>query len=402
MKQFKFTSLLMFAVLFFSCEKDKINSEKGGNDKSGLIKAEIVFDKTYDINSLMNKVVENNNNDLFMYSEGDGYIMKVDRNGNEIWTKEKENPRDLAPTKDGGCIIITTEKKSKWSSDLIYSMIKIGSDGSFEWKKSGPDYELSKIVVGDNDEIYGIGDNEFQVSEFFKNRRPKFFKYTYDGEYLSSQWLIETKERLSYQTMCMLRLKNNKFVIGTFNSLSAERSDYNYNIIEFDIDGKNINERHYGGYKEDYIMNISETPDEGLILVGYSHSKDGDIKSYRDELSLEIGNAWVVKLDKNRNIEWEKLMGGTDGSVFFHNATYHNQQYLVGFEANVTDVDFKSKERYKSGLVTFDEKGNIVDIKYINVWSRYCEFSSKGELILLSDENDNYYNTYKPRLIKIK
>ena len=200
----------------------------------------------------------------------------------------------------------------------------------------------------------------------------------------------------------MVMLRNNKFVIGTMKNSSIERENYDFNIIEFDVDASTISEKHYGGYKNENLMSISETPDDGLILTGCSQSKDGDIKSYRNELSLDGTNGWVVKLGKNRVIEWEKIMGGTSSSTYFYKAVYLNNKYLVGFNTEATDVDFKGVERPKSGYIILNEAGNILDVKYIGAWSVDCEFSSKGELQILSSHGDQYYNIYNPRLIKIK
>lgn len=380
MKYFNLFFLLTIAllILLLSCEKNELNT--------ALKKADIVFDKIYDdINSVPQRIVRNSNDEFFLY--GWEYIIKVDENGNKLWAI-KQNNKDLCPTKDGGCIIA-------YSNYLT----KINSEGNIEWEKSGANYELSKVIIGDNDEIYGVGD--FKISYNYV-RKPKFYKYTKDGDYLSSRLLINANDNINYQTMCMTKLKNNRLVIGTFNNISNERENCDYNIIEFAIDeGSTIIERHYGGYKNDYIRNIFETQDGGLILVGYSESKDGDVKSYRDELSLDGANGWIVKLDANREITWEKMLGGT-GSTFFYKTIYLNNNYLVGFETEATDVDFKGVERPKSGFIIFDEVGNILDLKYIGAWSVDCEFNSKGELLLLSSNGDDYYNIYKPRLVKIK
>lgn len=393
MKHINIASFLMIILLFATCERDDIESAK-----TTLTKADIVFDKTYnDINPNSQRIIRNYDNDFFLY--GWFHIIKVDENGNRKWAKEL-NHKDIAPTKDGGCIVITEESISQWNSEL--KMMKLDSEGNLLWEKSGANYEISKIVVGDNDEIYGIGDNQFPISHVFNATKPQLFKYTKDGDFLSSKWLIETDNHNFGQTICMLKLKNNKIVIGAMSKPSTESIGYDYCIIEFDLDANNIIEKYYGGYRDDYIMNIAETPDGGLMLMGYSNSKDGDIKSYRDVLDLNGSNGWVVKLGINREIEWEKVMGGSGGSTYFYKGIYYDNKYLVGYSTEITDIDFIGAERPKSGYISFDKSGNILNSKYIGAWSVNCEFNTNGELLILSSAGDEYYGIYNPRLIKIK
>ena len=96
-----------------------------------------------------------------------------------------------------------------------------------------------------------------------------------------------------------------------------------------------------------------------------------------------------------------KIAWGT-GWTYFYKTIYLNNNYFVGFQTGATDVDFKGVEKPKSGFITFDEVGNILDSKYIGAEIVNCEFNSKGELLLLSSSVDEYYEIYKPRLVKMK
>lgn len=395
MKTLKCYLLLGLLLLFISsCEKD----EQTNSNESSLKKAEIIFDKTFpEINEIHTRVIVGNNDNFFLI--GSESIISFDESGSIKWSIQK-NCIDLVPTENDGCIIVFVEGTSYYNS--TYHLAKLNSEGIIEWEKSGNDYRrLSRIVIGNNDEIYGVADVE-ETNNFAK---PKFLKYTKDGDYIFSKFLTNTDTKISYQSKHILQLSNNNIVVGTMNSWNADRSDYDFNIIEFDVEANNISERHYGGYKDEFLTDIIELPNNELVLVGISESKDGDIKSWRDELTL-TANAWVIKLNSNREIIWEKIMGGSEGA-WFAKVISKDNKLLIAFETTSTDIDFDAPERPKFGYITFNNNGDIEEKKYVGysvVWSGIagCAYDSKGNLIMLSGNYDEYYNTYTLRILKIR
>ena len=62
-----------------------------------------------------------------------------------------------------------------------------------------------------------------------------------------------------------------------------------------------------GGSNEDIAFSVIQTSDGGYAIAGYSYSKDGDVsenKGYRD--------AWIVKLNSSKVVEWHKSLGGNN------------------------------------------------------------------------------------------
>lgn len=392
MKHLKSYLLLGVFLISFSCEKNEPKQQ------SVLKKAEIVFDKTFSsINDIHTRIIVGNSDDFFLI--GGETTISFDESGNIKWSIQKSCV-DLAPTNDGGCIMAFVESGTSYYNRTFH-LAKLNSEGVIEWEKTGMDYQLSRITIGDNDEIFGVGD--IAGSDGFD--KPKFFRYTSEGNYLFSKFLTNTDTKISYQSRFILKLTNNNLIVGTLNSFDPQRSNYDFNIIEFDVDANNISERHYGGYKNEYLTDIIELPNNELVLVGISESKDGDIKSWREELSL-TGNAWVTKLGSDREIIWEKIMGGSEGA-WFAKVLCKNDKLLVAFETTSTDVDFYAPERPKFGYVIFDNLGNIQEIRYVGysvVWSGVagCAYDSKGNLIMLSGNYDEYYNTHTLRILKIR
>ena len=75
----------------------------------------------------------------------------------------------------------------------------------------------------------------------------------------------------------------------------------------------------YGGSLEDYVNSALKTNDGGIIMIGSTKSFDGDVNS-----TLEMSDAWLVKLDANGAKQWSKNFGGSN----------HDEGFAVG---NTTD-----------------------------------------------------------------
>jgi|GEM_PF-559451 len=68
-------------------------------------------------------------------------------------------------------------------------------------------------------------------------------------------------------------------------------------------------QRSLGSFYGDYAWSIYPTADGGYITAGYTEKNGGDVMGYHGNTS--INDLWVVKLDKDGAIEWQKCLGGT-------------------------------------------------------------------------------------------
>jgi hypothetical protein len=65
--------------------------------------------------------------------------------------------------------------------------------------------------------------------------------------------------------------------------------------------GKNL----WGGTGADFAYSIQQTSDGGYIVAGASNSTDGDVTGNHGGTDY-----WIVQLDANGNITWQKSLGG--------------------------------------------------------------------------------------------
>ena len=79
----------------------------------------------------------------------------------------------------------------------------------------------------------------------------------------------------------------------------------NFYVVKFDANGNVVWNRSYGGSKAETPKKIISTADGGYLVSGDTYSMDGDVKANHGVTDL-----WVVKLDGNGDIVWERTFGG--------------------------------------------------------------------------------------------
>lgn len=117
----------------------------------------------------------------------------------------------------------------------------------------------------------------------------------------------------------------------------VEKSNGNmdYWIVKIDSIGKIEWSKVYGGQYSDIGSGIKQTPDGGYIVVGNTSSNDGDVGP-RDYL---WSDAWVLKLDKNGDIEWKKTYGGSDSDYITDVVLTEDNGYILAGYTSSDDGD---------------------------------------------------------------
>ncbi len=95
--------------------------------------------------------------------------------------------------------------------------------------------------------------------------------------------------------------------LSTDGDITQSYGDLDIWVIKYDTHGNLIWKKNYGGSGNDYIWDIRPTNDGGYIFAGHSDSTDGDVSQ-----NFGASDFWVVKLDTQGNIQWEKSYGGSD------------------------------------------------------------------------------------------
>lgn len=98
-------------------------------------------------------------------------------------------------------------------------------------------------------------------------------------------------------------------------------------LVKLDSAGELLWERCYGGSSDELFRSLTITDDGGYIAAGRSRSTDGDVSTNNG-----LEDLWIVKLNEQGDIEWEKSLGGSNTDWAF--AVKHTDDggyVVVGF-----------------------------------------------------------------------
>lgn len=153
-----------------------------------------------------------------------------------------------------------------------------------------------------------------------------------------------------------------------------------YWIIKLDSMGYLEWQKCYGGSSYDIANDIELTSDSGYIIAGLSESWDGDVSFSH---SPGDGEAWVVKIDHNGNLQWQKSLGGTNWDYGQSIKPLSDGGYAVGILTASNDGDITCSHGISDYLlIKLDASGNIQ-------WSQCYGGSGSDALFSLDITKDN-------------
>ena len=77
-------------------------------------------------------------------------------------------------------------------------------------------------------------------------------------------------------------------------------------VTKLDGNGDLIWEKNYGGTEDDFAMDLQPTTDGGFIMTGGSASANGDLTNNNGRLDI-----WIVKINELGELQWSKNYGGS-------------------------------------------------------------------------------------------
>jgi len=138
--------------------------------------------------------------------------------------------------------------------------------------------------------------------------------------------------------------------------ITFSHGDSDYWLVKLDYSGTIIGQHSYGGSNTDAGYGIESTPDAGFILTGYTQSNDGDVTGYHGSVDI-----WIVKIDSVGNLIWQRSLGG---SYVDYNATSKldalGNVYVAGLAISIDGDVTGSHGGGDAWLVKLDQNGNIL------------------------------------------
>lgn len=139
-------------------------------------------------------------------------------------------------------------------------------------------------------------------------------------------------------SICQM-LDGGSIVTGVTYSSDGQVKGYRGNgdiwVVKLDTKGKIKWQKCFGGSYLDFPKAIKQTSDKGFIIIGSTNSKDGNVSGIHSGQT----DAWLVKLDSLGNVMWQKCLGGSAADLGTGVAQTKDSGYYVACISLSTDGD---------------------------------------------------------------
>jgi len=285
----------------------------------------------------------------FGAGEDDFYVVKLDSNGNVVWTKTiggslTDVAYSIIQSSDGGYVVAGRTSSFGAGRDDFY-VVKLDSSGNVLWTKTiggSSDDGASSImqssdggyVVAGETRSFGAGEDDFYVVKLDSNGNVVWTK-TIGGSDLDVATSIIQSSDGGY------------VVAGYTYSFGAGAADFY--VVKLDSSGNVVWTKTIGGSFWDFAHSIIQSSDGSYVVAGWTESfGEGN------------GDIYLVKLDSSGNVVWTKTIGGSynDGAgsiIQSSDGGYVVAGYTYSFGAGAADFY----------VVKLDSSGNVVWTKTI-------------------------------------
>ncbi len=250
-------------------------------------------------------------------------FLKLDSSGEIEWQRTCNGAyfdfvECIQQTSDGGYIAAGSTESFIPSPDGVKKdawIVKLSSDGNIEWQKRyggvGSDYfwdikqttDGGYIAVGGTDS-FGAGDYDVWVVKLDSTGGVEWQK-TYGENLTDKGHSIQQTQDGGYA------------IAGYYTPLSGDRHTDAW-VLKLDASGNVQWQEVYGGSQSDTANSVDQTLDGGFIIAGST-------------LSFGAGSwdGWLLKLDANGTVEWQKTYGGSGWDSFLSVLQNSDGSYIV-------------------------------------------------------------------------
>ncbi|WP_312768990.1 T9SS type A sorting domain-containing protein [Epilithonimonas sp.] len=349
----------------------------------------------------------------------DYHVLKLDQQGQKVWEKYfSGNHHDYlsatVSTKEGGFLLAGTsysslaldkKERSNGSSDIW--VIKIDENGDEQWQKTiGTRYsEEARSVTQTTDEGYviagstnhpklGYGSKDVLVTKLDKTGKviahlilggkgldevEKVIAtkdggvllgiYSRSGAIGNEQIKINERGSADVGASTPPSMTTTEIPTNFYSKITENQGEGDYWIVKLDRNNQIQWEKNFGGSEDDHIRTMALT-DSGYIIGGESRSEASGNKRAKLEEGTDL---WVLALDDDGNEQWQQSYNFRNRDVLMSlnaikNSDSETKGFLVGGYTQSEGKVEKNDETF--WMLYIDKNGK-------EVWRKYVEGKDK-------------------------
>ncbi len=294
------------------------------------------------------------------HGDNDFWVVKLNELGAIEWQKslggsESDIGYAVQQTDDGGYILAGSSTSNDGDvsgnhGNYDFWVVKLNAQGSIQWQKSlgGSDSENARDIKQTQDGGYLVfGSSSSSDGDITIN---------YGS---SDYWVVKLDATGNIEMQ--ITFGSPSFELGIAAELTNDggfilsgHKQNNFWIVKVSQTGNIIWEKTMGGSANDFVSNIKQTADGGYIIAGSSDSVDGDVGGNHGDFDY-----WVVKLDSNGILEWQKSYGGS-GYDSAQDIQIASGGYIISGVSESNDGDVSGQQGDGDfWVVKIDGSGNI-------------------------------------------
>jgi gliding motility-associated-like protein len=274
---------------------------------------------------------------------GDCWIIKMDPTGNVQWKKmiggtDYEDALTIKETRDGGYIIggHTSSKDGDLTGNYADSydalVIKLDQSGNIEWLKNlgGADYDAILSIDTTRDGGYILagytGSNNMDVSGNHGDYDAWIVKLDNTGN-IQWQRCIGGTDRDNAWSITSSPDGGYVFAghtTSTDGDIVFNHGQWDIMVGKLDAAGNTQWIKTMGGSLTEWSLGIVPASDGGYVIAGYAFSGNGDVST-----NYGLNDVWIIKINEQGNLQWEKSYGGTDFEDPYYIAPTSDGGYVV-------------------------------------------------------------------------
>jgi len=329
---------------------------------------------------------------------------------------------DAQPTADYGFILAGSSLSNKTGNktddnqgDLDYWVWKMTEKGDLDWQKSfgGSGFDLLQSIKNTRDGGFILAGTSSSSTGFQKKEDCKgitdFWVVKLDASG-GEQWQRTIGGSGQDELLCAFQTKDGGYILGgssssnpsvisikpdsklisttkadLFSKSEKSRGNMDYWIVKLDKQGDIEWQKTYGGQYADVLRSMEQTTDNGYILAGYSNSPISGDKTVNNK---GIGDFWIIKINDTGEIQWQDSYGaeGDDQPYVIHQTT--DGGYIVGGNSNSKNALTTLGGIVSNGtdywVLKLDAEGGVL-------WTKTYDFGKVDILTSLVENQDQSY-----------